>query len=197
MLETVLKSVRWRLEIMMIPSVTEIGAFGLLYIAPSFLQVTMDCDHVPIPKALSMFANGKELFLQFEITMRKMSRQLNIVPRVPLRSDGLELTQHRYGPRSGTLLASRAPEHNGVAFFTLESRREKRRDGSVCRQVSPLNGQLKILRDVVGPSFYSFDVVGVRGFAMLNNTKLSPHELPNTETFMRPDIATHVLRMNG
>jgi hypothetical protein len=43
----------------MIPSVTELGAFGLLYAAPSFLQVTTDCDHMPIPKALSAFTNGK------------------------------------------------------------------------------------------------------------------------------------------
>jgi hypothetical protein len=47
----------------MIPSVTELGAFGLLYTAPFFLQVTTDCDHVPIPKALSAFANMKGLIL--------------------------------------------------------------------------------------------------------------------------------------
>ena len=45
----------------MIPSATELGAFGLLYAAPSSRQVTMGCDHVLIPNALSAFANGKEM----------------------------------------------------------------------------------------------------------------------------------------
>jgi hypothetical protein len=40
----------------MIPSATELGAFGLLYAAPSSLQVTMGCDHM-----LSAFANMKGL----------------------------------------------------------------------------------------------------------------------------------------
>jgi hypothetical protein len=49
----------------MIPSVTEFSAFGLLYIAPFFPQVTTGCDHVIIPKALSAFSNGKELLPAF------------------------------------------------------------------------------------------------------------------------------------
>jgi hypothetical protein len=36
---------------------------SLLYTAPLFLQVTTDCDHVPIPKALSAFTNMKGLIL--------------------------------------------------------------------------------------------------------------------------------------
>jgi hypothetical protein len=32
-------------DITRIPSITELGAFGPLYIAPFFLQVTMGCDH--------------------------------------------------------------------------------------------------------------------------------------------------------
>jgi hypothetical protein len=85
----------------MIPSATELGAFGLLYAAPSSPQVTMGCDHVLIPNALSAFANGKELFLKFEIAMSEMPRRLNLVPRVPLRSDGLELTRRCCGPGPG------------------------------------------------------------------------------------------------
>jgi hypothetical protein len=73
----------------------------------------------------------------------------------------------------------------------------KRRDGSIYCQVSPLDGWLKNARDVAGPSFGAFGAIGVRGFAMLNNMKLSPHELPNAETPMRPDLAPRVLRMNG
>ena len=45
----------------MIPSATELGAFGLLYTSPFFPQVTTGCDHVLIPKVLSAFANRKGL----------------------------------------------------------------------------------------------------------------------------------------
>jgi hypothetical protein len=165
----------------MIPSATELGAFGLLYAAPSSPQVTMGCDHVLIPNALSAFANGKELFLKFEIAMSETPRRLNLVPRVPLRSDGLELTRRCCGPGPGTLPASRASEHNGAAFCALESRWAKRRDGPICCQVFPLDGRLKMLRDVAGPSFGVFGAVGVRGFAMFEDIKPSPHELPNAE----------------
>jgi hypothetical protein len=47
--------IRWRPGIVLIPSVTELGAFGILYTAPFFPQVTTACDHVLIPKALSVF----------------------------------------------------------------------------------------------------------------------------------------------
>jgi hypothetical protein len=57
--------IQWCLEIAMIPSVTELDAFGLLYIAPLFPQVTMGCDHVLIPKELSAFVNEKELIPSF------------------------------------------------------------------------------------------------------------------------------------
>jgi hypothetical protein len=69
----------------MILSATKIDAFGLLYEAPSSPQVTMGCDHVLIPNALSAFANGKELFLKFEIVMRKTPRWPNLLPGVPFR----------------------------------------------------------------------------------------------------------------
>ena len=36
----------------MIPFVTKLSTFGLLYIAPFSPQVTMDYDHVPIPMVL-------------------------------------------------------------------------------------------------------------------------------------------------
>jgi hypothetical protein len=55
--------IRWRLEIATIPSVTKLGAFGLLYAAPFFLQVTTDCDLVSIPKVLSAFATMKGMIL--------------------------------------------------------------------------------------------------------------------------------------
>jgi hypothetical protein len=61
----------------------------------------------------------------------------------------------------------------------------------------PLDGRLKMLRDTAGPTFYAFGAIGVRGFEMLNNMKLSSHELPNVETLTRPDIVPRVLRMNG
>jgi hypothetical protein len=66
----------------MIPSVTEVGTFGLIYTAPFFPQVTTGCDHVLIPKALSAFANGKELIPAFEIVMSEMSRRINWPPGV-------------------------------------------------------------------------------------------------------------------
>jgi hypothetical protein len=56
---------------------------------------------------------------------------------------------------------------------------------------------MKTLRDIAGPTFYSFDAIGVQVFAMLNNTKLSPHELPIVETSMPPDLVTCILRKNG
>jgi hypothetical protein len=49
----------------MIPSITELIAFALLYTSPFSPQVTTGCDHVPIPKALSAFANGKEIIPAF------------------------------------------------------------------------------------------------------------------------------------
>jgi hypothetical protein len=55
--------IRWHLEITTIPSVTKLGAFSLLYIAPFFLQVTMDYDLVSIPKVLSAFATMKGMIL--------------------------------------------------------------------------------------------------------------------------------------
>ena len=68
----------------MIPSATELGTFGLLYTVPFFPQVTTDCDHVLIPKALSAFANMKGLSLHFEIAMSETPRRLSLAPRVPL-----------------------------------------------------------------------------------------------------------------
>jgi hypothetical protein len=47
----------------MILSATSPDAF--LHIAPFFPQVTTGCDHVLVPKALSAFANGKELIPAF------------------------------------------------------------------------------------------------------------------------------------
>jgi hypothetical protein len=38
-----------------------------------------------------------------------------------------------------------------------------------------------MLHDVVGPHFGIFDAIGVQGFAMLEDIKPSPHELPNAE----------------
>ena len=49
----------------MIPYVTELDAFGLIYTAPFFPQVITGCDHVLIPKVLSAFTNGKELIPAF------------------------------------------------------------------------------------------------------------------------------------
>jgi hypothetical protein len=132
-------------------------------------------------KVHSAFANGKELFLKFEIVMSETPRRLNLVPCVPLRSDGLELTRRCSGPRPGTLPASRASEHNGAAFCALELQWAKRQDGLICCQVFPLDGRLKMLRDVAGPHFGIFGAIGVRGFAMLEDIKPSPHELPNAE----------------
>jgi hypothetical protein len=66
----------------MIPSVTEVSTFGLLYTTPFFPEVTTGCDHVLILKALSAFANGKELIPTFEIVMREMPRRLNWPPGV-------------------------------------------------------------------------------------------------------------------
>jgi hypothetical protein len=36
--------------------------------------------------------------------------------------------------------------------------------------------------------------IGISGFGVSNNTKLSPHELSNVETLMRPDLAPCVTR---
>jgi len=124
----------------MIPSVTELGAFGHLYAAASSPQVTMGYNHVLISNALLTFAKGKELFLQFEIAMRETSKWLNLVPCVPLRSDGLELTRRCYGPGPRTLPTSHASEHNRASFYALESRWEKCQDGPICCQVFPLDG---------------------------------------------------------
>jgi len=126
-----------------------------------------------------------------------MPRWLNLVPRVPSRSDGLELTRRCCGPGSGTLSASRASEYNEAIFCALESRWAKRRDGSVCRQVSPLDGRLKMLHGTAGPTFCAFDAIRVRGFTIFKDIKPSPLELPIVETPTRPDIAPRVLRMNG
>jgi hypothetical protein len=82
----------------------------------------MGCDHVLISSVLSAFANGKELLLQIEIAMSEAPRRLNLVPRVPLRSDGLELTRRHGGPGSETFSAPRASENNGTALCMLESR---------------------------------------------------------------------------
>jgi hypothetical protein len=177
----------------MISSVTELGTFGHLYASPSSPQVTMGCNHVLTSNTLSTFMNGKELFLQFEIVMSETSRRLNMVPRVPLRSDGLDLTQRFCGPRSRTLPASPASEHNGVSFCALESRWEKCRDGSVCCQVSLLDGQLKVLRDVAGSIFGAFYVVGVRGFAIFKDIKPSPFAFTIAEKPTRPDLVPRAL----
>jgi len=145
----------------MIPSVTELDAFGLLCTAPFSPQVTMGCDH-----ALSAFMNGKEIFLQFEIMMRETPRRLNLVPCIPLRSNGPELTQRCCGPRLGTLPVSHASEYNRDTLCALESRWAKRRDGSICFHVSPLDGRLKRLHDTAGPAFGAFEAIRVRGFGM-------------------------------
>jgi hypothetical protein len=78
----------------------------------------------------------------------------------------------------------------------LELRWEKCRDGSICCQVFALDGWLKTLRDTTGPTFYACGAIEVLGFAMLDNTKLSLHELPIAETSMQLDPATRVLKMN-
>jgi hypothetical protein len=70
----------------------------------------------------------------------------------------------------------------------------KRRDGSICCQVFPLDGRLKMLRDVTGPSF---GVVGVRGFAMFKDIKPSPFALVTAEKPTRLDLTQHVPRMDG
>jgi hypothetical protein len=49
----------------MIPSITELSAFGLFYTATFSPQVTTCCDHVLILKVLLVFANGKELIPAF------------------------------------------------------------------------------------------------------------------------------------
>jgi hypothetical protein len=72
----------------------------------------MGCDHELISNALSAFANGKELLLQIEIVIGKVPRWFYLVPRVPLRSDGLELTRRHSGPGSETLPAPRASGYN-------------------------------------------------------------------------------------
>jgi hypothetical protein len=113
--------------------------------------------------------------------MSDMPRRLNLVPRVPLDLTVSELTRRYRGPGSGTLPAPRASEYNGAALCALESRWAKRRDGSICCQVSPLDGRLKMLRDVAGPSFGAFGAVGVRGFAMFKDIKPSPFALATAE----------------
>jgi hypothetical protein len=45
----------------------------------------------------------------------------------------------------------------------------------------PLDGRLKMLRDVAGPSFGAFGAVGVRGFAMFKVIKPSPFALATAE----------------
>jgi hypothetical protein len=162
----------------MIPFVTELGAIGFTYAAPLCPQVVTGCDHVLIPKALLAFANGKELSLQFEIVMSETPRRLNLVPRVPLRSDGPELIRCYCGPGSEALPAPRALEYKGDALCALESRWVKRRDGSICCQVSPLDGWMKAFRDVVGPSFGAIEV---QGFMMFKDIKPSPFALATAE----------------
>jgi hypothetical protein len=61
----------------------------------------------------------------------------------------------------------------------------------------PLDMIAKNARDVVGPSFGAFDVVGVRGFAMFKDIEPSPYELLNAETSTRLDLAPRIRRMNG
>jgi hypothetical protein len=73
----------------------------------------------------------------------------------------------------------------------------KCQDGSICCQVFPLDGRLKMLCDVVGPSFGAFDAVRVRGFAMFKDIKPSPYELLNGETSTWLDLVARILRMNG
>jgi hypothetical protein len=107
--------------------------------------------------------------------MSELPRELKWVPRV-LENRWSQI-HPTVGP--GTLPASRASEHNGAAFCALESRWAKRRDGPICCQVFPLDGRLKMLRDVAGPSFGVFGAVGVRGFAMFEDIKPLPLELPN------------------
>jgi hypothetical protein len=49
-------------------------------------------------------------------------------------------------------------------------------------KVSPLDGRLRLFLDTVGPTLSAFGAFGVRGFKMQNDMKLSPFELPNSET---------------
>jgi hypothetical protein len=111
----------------MIPSATEIGASTFFTQLFFFPQVTMGRDHVLISNALSAFANGKELLLQIEIAMSETPRWLNLVPRVPLRSDGLELTRRYGGPGSETLSALRVSRLGGANPYASKSRWAKRR----------------------------------------------------------------------
>jgi hypothetical protein len=78
----------------MILSATRPDAFGPLCKALSISQVTTGYD----PTFISAGAFGVHEWeganpCFFEIAMSETPRQLNLVPRVPLRSDGPELTR--------------------------------------------------------------------------------------------------------
>jgi hypothetical protein len=79
---------------------------------------------VPIPKALSAFANMKELSLLIEIAMSEMPRRLNLVPRVPLDLTVLNSPDATVGPGPGL---SRHLVHRNItellfAFWSRDGR---------------------------------------------------------------------------
>jgi hypothetical protein len=84
----------------MIPSVTELGTFGLLYTAPFFPQVTAGCDHVLIPKALSALANGKELILTYHSCNWRNTEMAQLSATCPSNLMVLKSPDIVVGPRS-------------------------------------------------------------------------------------------------
>jgi hypothetical protein len=81
-----------------------------------------------------------------------------------------------------------------LAFRNRDGRNDE--EPNRARQVSPLDGRLRLFLDTAGPTLSAFGAFGVRGFEMQNDMKLSPFELPNAETPTRLDLAPRVLWMD-
>jgi hypothetical protein len=111
----------------MIPSATELGAFSLLYAAPSFPQVTMGCDPGPI-FMLSAFRGSEELILRcFKVAMGEKARSLIAHHVSPRDLDGRLITSAILWARvrDSRHLASRGWKE--LAFLFSKSREARRR----------------------------------------------------------------------
>jgi hypothetical protein len=64
------------------------------------------------------------------------------------------------------------------------------------RQVSPLDGRLRMLHDIAGLTLGAFGTFGVWGFEMFDDIKPSPFELTTAEKLMRLDLVPGVLWMD-
>jgi hypothetical protein len=96
--------------------------------------------------------------------MRETSRWINLAPHILLRSDGPGPLGDAVGLSLGHSRHLAYREYDGAAPCASESRWVKCRDGSIGRQVSPLDGRLRMLRNTAGPTLGALDAFGVRGF---------------------------------